>query len=152
MIEPGDTRLNERIVDDVLGCVGGGESDCDNKVRCDKSEQRKDEQFSFPTRKQSLKHRDRALPMRTFRGHEFVDRKCTEKGKQDEDECCYRRKGSCRHERNSWLIPKRRKIIDTGKTHYLPPTMLVLWVWPCSRSLNRLGPSHQPVTDTTIFF
>ncbi len=138
--------LDIRIVDDVLSCVRGRKRDRDNKIRCDEAQKSKNKKLALPSRQQRFEHRDRTLPVRAFRGDAAVDRICSEKRQQHQNECRDRRERASSDEGDAGLITERRKIIDAGQAHHLPPRMFVM----ADRlrrvhGLRGFRPLHQPV-------
>ena len=71
--------------------VGRREGDRNDKICSNEPEEDKNKKLPFPSREQSLKHRDRALTVRTFFSDSAVDRQCSEEREKHKDEGCDRR-------------------------------------------------------------
>ena len=114
-------RRRERVVDDVLGRVGGRQRDRDHEVGGREPEQDQDQRLALPAGQQLLEQRDAALAVWAQRGDPPVDRQGAEQGQGDEDERRERRQDAGREERDARLVAERREVVDPGEAHDLPP-------------------------------
>ena len=83
--------LEERILDGVLGGVGGRQRHRDHEVGGREAEQDQDEHLALPAAEQVLEHGDGALPGVAAPGHLRVDGQRAEQRDEDEDHCRDRR-------------------------------------------------------------
>jgi hypothetical protein len=113
-----------------------------DKTRRDESEQHQHEHLSLPSGKKFLKHRDRTVAVRTFLSHAPVHWQSTEQGEKVRAPKLRTVDNStgARGARNTGLVTQRRKIIDAGKAHYLPPRVLMM------PALGSCGPSISPTS------
>src|SRR5687768_13856636 len=72
MIEKLKIVLDERVLDDMRGCVGGRKSDGDDKACRNKTEKHQYEHLPFPTRQKLFKHRDGPVAVRTLFSYSSV--------------------------------------------------------------------------------
>src|ERR1044072_9819886 len=117
---------DKRVLNNMGGSVCSGESYGNDEACSSKAQQCKYEEFSFPTGKQILEHRDRAIAVRTLRSNAPVHRKRAEQSQQDQNESSNRRECACSQECDAGLITESRKVIHSGETHHLPPGMLLV--------------------------
>ena len=84
--------MKVRILNGVLGGVGGRERHGDDEVSGRKTQQDKDQQFALPAMQKILEHGDGALPRVGAGSHLGVDRKGAQQRDEDKD-----RRGNGRH-------------------------------------------------------
>ena len=120
-----ERRGHERVVDDVLGRVGGGERNRDDEVGCGESEQHEHEGLAAPARQQILEHRDAALSVRAGRGDPAVNRQRAHERQDDENQRRDGRERAGREKRDARLVSERREVIDARQAHHLPPRRLM---------------------------
>ena len=113
----------ERVLDRVLGGVGGRQRHRDHEVRGREAEQDEHQHLALPAREQVLEHGDRALPGVAAPGHLGVDRQRAEQRDEDEDDGGDRRHRARREERDARLVAEGREVVDAGQPDDLPPGM-----------------------------
>ena len=118
MIEP---RRRQRVLDQVGGRIGGGQGNRDHEVGGGKSQQTENQHLPLPAREETFEDEDAALPVRAHIGDAPVHRQRAEKRDGDQHERGHRRKGAGGQKRDARLIRQRRKIVDAGEAHDLPP-------------------------------
>ena len=118
MAEP---RRHQRVLDEVRRSVGRGQRDRDHEARRGEAEQAEHDDLALPSREEVLEHQDAALPVRAHLGDAVVHRQRAEERQQHEDERGDRRERAGGDERDAGLVGQRRKIVDAGQAHHLPP-------------------------------
>jgi hypothetical protein len=115
--------VKERILDGVLGRIGGRQRHRDHEVGGRKTEQRQDEHLALPAAEQILEHGDGALPGVAAPGHLRIDWQGAEQCDEDKDHRGDRRHRARREQRNARLIAKGRKVVHARQPDDLPPGM-----------------------------
>ena len=138
----------QRVLDDVRRRVRRGQRDRDDEARRREAEQAQDQGLASPARQQLFEQRDAALPVRAELGDAAVHWQRAEQRQEYEDERRERRDDAGGEERDAWLVPERREVVDAGEAHYFPPGRLVwvpgVWSLRLAKTLEEPGP--EPVT------
>ncbi len=145
-----EEMVNERVLDDVRGGVGGRERDGDDEVGGDEPEERQHEELPLPAREQMFEHRDGAFAVRTLGGDSPVDGERAEERQQDEDERRNRRERPGGEGGDAGLVAQSREIVHARQAHHLPPLVRVVLPLTLVRPLDLLELAlEQPTLERT---
>ena len=144
--------LDERILDDVRRGVRGRERYRDDKARRNEPEQDENEHLSFPTGKQLFEHRDRTVAVRAL----LPRPACTseEPRKVSTSTSTSVAKGDrapAATSADARLITERRKIIDAGQAHDLPPRSFVVAAFGFVRTFWLAYAVEKPLAQAALF-
>ena len=113
--------MEERILDGVLGGVGGRQRHRDDEVGSREAQQDEDEPLALPAAEQVLQHGNGALPGIAALRHLRVDGEGAEQRDEDEDHRRDRRHRARREQRDAGLVAEGREVVDAGQPDDLPP-------------------------------
>jgi hypothetical protein len=107
-------RLEERILDCVLGGVGRRQRHRDHKIGGREAKQDQDEHFPLPSSEQALKHGDGTLSGVAAPSYLRVHWQCAKQRNKDEDDRSNRRYRARRDQRNTRLVAECREVVNAG--------------------------------------
>ena len=112
---------HHRILQDVRGCVCGGQRHRDHECGGREPQQTQDQRLAPPAWQERSQQHDAAFAVRAQLRHAAVHRQCRAQREQHEDEGRHGREHAGREEGDAGLIPERREVVHARQAHHLPP-------------------------------